>query len=75
MRVAASTDSTASTIPSGTERNVGTGTSITASRAAMTVSPLASTVLPAVAIVCTVASRGSRPDASALRKRTTMNSA
>ena len=34
---------------------------MTASRAAITVSPLASTALPAVAIVCTVASRGDRP--------------
>jgi hypothetical protein len=33
------TDITASTIPSGTERNVGTGTSITASSAAITMSP------------------------------------
>ena len=56
-------------------RNVGTGTSITASRAATTVSPLTSTAWPAVAIVWMVASRGERPWPSAARKRTTRNSA
>ena len=75
VSVAARTESTASTIPSGTDRNVGTGTSMTASSAAMTVRPLASTALPAVPIVCTVASRGDSPAASAPRKRTTMKSA
>ena len=75
MSVAASTIATASPIPSGTERNAGTGTSVSASSAAITVSPLTSTALPAVAIVSAVASRGSRPSASADRKRTTMKSA
>ena len=73
--MAASTISTASAMPSGTERKAGTGTSVTASSAAMTVSPLISTALPAVAIVSAVASRGASPSASAARKRTTMNSA
>ena len=75
VRVAASTIRTASAIPSGTERNAGTGTSVTASSAARTVRPLTSTALPAVAIVTAVASRGASPAASAERKRTTRNSA
>ena len=62
-------------MPSGTERKVGTGTSMTAISAATTVSPLASTALPAVAIVWTVASRGDSPAASAARNRTTRNNA
>ena len=73
--MAASTIITASAMPSGTERKAGTGTSVTASSAAMTVRPLISTALPAVAIVSAVASRGARPAASAERKRATMKSA
>ena len=73
--MAASTIITASPIPSGTVRNAGTGTSVRASSAAMTVRPLTSTALPAVAIVSAVASRGASPSASAERKRTTMKSA
>ena len=75
VSVAASTIITARPIPSGTERNAGTGTSVTASSAATTVSPLTRTALPAVAIVSAVAARGASPAASAARKRTTMKSA
>ena len=75
MSVAPRIVTTASTIPSGTDRKVGTGTSITAASAAMTVTPLVRTALPAVSIVATVASCGVSPEASAARKRTTMNRA
>src|SRR5918998_432780 len=59
---AASTNPTASRIPSALVRNGWLGTTMTAASAASTATPLTSTALPALSIVAATASTGSRPE-------------
>ena len=61
VSVAASTNTTATMIPSAIDRNAGLGTSITADSEISTVTPLNSTALPAVSIATPAASAGARP--------------
>ena len=68
---AASTNPTASRIPSALVRNGWLGTTITADTEARTARPLTSTALPALSIVSPTASSGRNPARSAARKRTT----
>jgi hypothetical protein len=76
VSVAASTKTTDSMIPAAIERNAGLFTSITALSETSTVRPLSSTALPAVSIVSSTASTGSRPDPNnAPRNRWTTNRA
>ena len=72
---AASTNPTASRIPSALVRNGWLGTTITADTEARTARPLTSTALPALSIVSPTASSGRSPARSAARKRTTTKSA
>jgi hypothetical protein len=76
VSVAASTNTTETTIPKATERKAGLGTSITAKREMITVRPENRTALPAVSIVRATASSGASPWPKwALRKRMTTNRA
>ena len=72
---AASTNPTASRIPTTLVRNGWLGTRITADSDASTARPLTSTALPALSIVSPTASSGLSPVRSASRKRTTTNRA
>ena len=72
---AASTNPTASRIPSALVRNGWLGTIMTAASDASTATPLTSTALPALSIVSATASTGRSPARSAARKRTTTKSA
>ncbi|CAB4937471.1 unannotated protein [freshwater metagenome] len=75
VSVAASTNTTASMIPSAIDRNAGLGTSITAVSEIRTVMPEKRTALPAVSIVSTTTRTGSPCSARAARKRMTMKRA